>query len=118
MSLVSLQAQGSGFGSTLNPINKQCRPWTVWASGKPALQLSASTTSADVHPCAVFLLCAGDMSPATAWVLVLALAVAGLGIVAANFGPLITKVRQEAIPVVGVLSYAAVMHLKRQRPTS
>ena len=30
------------------------------------------------------------MSPATAWLLVLALAVAGLGIVATNFGPLIT----------------------------
>ncbi|KAF6262710.1 hypothetical protein COO60DRAFT_1624864 [Scenedesmus sp. NREL 46B-D3] len=34
---------------------------------------------------------AGDLSPATAWLLVLALAVAGLGIVAANFGPLITQ---------------------------
>jgi hypothetical protein len=32
------------------------------------------------------------MSPATAWVLVAALAVAGLGIVATNFGPLITQV--------------------------
>ncbi|KAF8058457.1 hypothetical protein HT031_005581 [Scenedesmus sp. PABB004] len=33
---------------------------------------------------------AGDLSPATAWVLVLGLAAGGLSVVAANFGPLIT----------------------------
>lgn len=32
------------------------------------------------------------MSPATAWLLVLALAAGGLGIVVTNFGPLITQV--------------------------
>jgi len=37
------------------------------------------------------LLAAGDLSPATAWILVASLAVAGLAIVAANFGPLITQ---------------------------
>lgn len=45
-------------------------------------------------PCVCVCVCmlSGDLSPATAWVLVLVLAVGGLGIVATNFGPLITKV--------------------------
>jgi len=66
--------------------------------------------------CVALLVCAGDMSPATAWVLVLALAVAGLGIVAANFGPLITKVGMsypDAKPgCLAMLDYL-VIHPKR-----
>lgn len=53
---------------------------------------SHACTYLPVYPSPVYLLLAGDMSPATAWVLVAALAVAGLGIVATNFGSLITKV--------------------------
>lgn len=67
---------------------------------------------------------AGDLSERSAWILVLLLAVAGLGIVGTNFGPFITKLyclglflgtiysvppfRMKRFPVVAFLIIATV----------
>jgi homogentisate solanesyltransferase len=55
---------------------------------------------------------AGDLSPATAWLLVGALAVAGLSIVAANFGPLITQLYGFGL-LLGTVYSVPPLRLKR-----
>jgi 1,4-dihydroxy-2-naphthoate octaprenyltransferase len=55
---------------------------------------------------------AGDLSPATAWLLVLALAAAGLAIVAANFGPLITQLYGFGL-LLGTVYSVPPLRLKR-----
>ncbi|WIA37816.1 hypothetical protein OEZ86_014677 [Tetradesmus obliquus] len=55
---------------------------------------------------------AGDLSPATAWLLVLGLAAAGLAIVAANFGPLITQLYGFGL-LLGTVYSVPPLRLKR-----
>eukprot|EP00879_Flechtneria_rotunda_P014324 GHRR01014964.1.p1 GENE.GHRR01014964.1~~GHRR01014964.1.p1 ORF type:complete len:407 (+),score=144.26 GHRR01014964.1:322-1542(+) len=55
---------------------------------------------------------AGDLSPATAWILVLALAAAGLSIVATKFGPLITQLYGFGL-ALGTIYSVPPLRLKR-----
>jgi homogentisate solanesyltransferase len=52
------------------------------------------------------------MSPATAWLLVLALAAGGMAIVASNFGPLITKLYGFGL-LLGTVYSVPPLRLKR-----